>query len=80
MLQESMNVLLSRSLRNCNGIFRKSYSTIRSSIIYALKPGGRKAPAKTPVISNMAAGSGNMQVIAEFPPPFLKSDNIVYYK
>ena len=43
-------------------------------------PGGRKAPAKTPVISNMAAGSGNMQVIAEFPPPFLKSDNIVYYK
>jgi hypothetical protein len=39
-----------------------------------------KTHAKTPVISNMAAGSGNMQVIAEFPPPFLKSDNIVYYK
>jgi hypothetical protein len=28
----------------------------------------------------MVDGSGNIQVIAEFPPPFLKSDNIVYYK
>lgn len=85
MLQDSMNVLLSKTLRNCNSLFRKSYSTFRSSVIaYAMvftlsNPGGVKTPAKTPVISNMVDGSGNIQVIAEFPPPFLKSDNIVYY-